>query len=351
MGGASARLAVLRGLFAAREDPYAGADLGNAKRLGSTMWLIGAVIAAVLLPFAPPTAALGNPGWAIACILVAISLVGIHRVRSEAAGFDDLLVFVYATAAQIALTQWLAGGWSAPYDQLFLLSFIFAAAVHPPRRTVWCLGAASLAFLAPLAYDGFDATAFVGGLTQLFLWWGLALITMMLMTGVRAQRLAGEAASREARIDQLTGLGNRRAFEEAIGRETARESGRLALVLIDVNSFKSINDRHGHPAGDECLRRVAEVLRLTVRAPDHCYRWGGDEFAVILPDAGERAAEDIRDRLTATLDAARVGPDDTPLTVGCGVASATCPASAEQLMADADMALLLAKRADGAAAA
>jgi diguanylate cyclase (GGDEF)-like protein len=351
MGGGSARLAVVRGLFAARDDPYAGADLGNAKRLGSVLWLIGGVIGVVLYPFAPPTAVLGDAGWVVAGGVVLFCLAGVHWVRGDRSGFDALLVFAYASIVQIALVQWLAGGRGAPYEQLFLLSFIFTAAVHPARRAAVCLASASLAFLAPLAYDGFDAAAFVSGLTQLIIWWGLALITMMLMAGVRAQRLAGQAASREARVDPLTGLGNRRAFEEAIARETARDSGRLALVLIDVNDFKSINDRHGHPVGDECLRRVAEVLRLTVRAADRCYRWGGDEFAVLLPDAGERAAHDVRARLTATLEAARVGPEECPLSVGCGVAWTACPASAEQLLADADMALLLAKRADGAAAA
>lgn len=343
----SRRLAAVRRLFAAHADPYAGADLENAKRLGAALWVIGAAIAVALLPFAAPTIPMGDAGWAVAAGLVASCLLGAARLMRGGIGFNHLLVAPYVGVAQVAVLEWLAGGEGTHYDQLYLLTFMFCAAVHPPRRAIPCLAFGSAAFLAPLAYSGFELGSLVGGITQLLLWWGLSLVTMALMQSVRLQRIEGESASRLARVDQLTGLGNRRAFEEALRREAAR-AGRggeeLSLVVLDVDGFKEINDRHGHPAGDRCLQRVAELLLLTVRDGDACFRWGGDEFAVVLPQTGPEVAEQVRDRLVENVRSARVGPGEMALGISCGVATASGAPQPDELVADADMDLYLAKR-------
>ncbi len=114
-----------------------------------------------------------------------------------------------------------------------------------------------------------------------------------------------EAESRQSRRDALTGLPNRRAFEERLPVELARATrhGRpLALCLLDLDGFKGVNDRLGHPAGDEVLRAVARILDRS-RVADDCFRIGGDEFAILMPEtsrgeaivAAERIAEQVRE--------------------------------------------------------
>ncbi|GAA3930967.1 sensor domain-containing diguanylate cyclase [Luteimonas lutimaris] len=102
------------------------------------------------------------------------------------------------------------------------------------------------------------------------------------------------------RIDVLTGLPNRRHWDEVAGSELARylRSRRPAVVmLIDLDNFKEVNDAHGHAAGDEVLRRVAQVLRESVREIDTPARYGGDEFVVLLTEADVRGARDVAERV------------------------------------------------------
>jgi diguanylate cyclase (GGDEF)-like protein len=111
----------------------------------------------------------------------------------------------------------------------------------------------------------------------------------------------------QARTDSLTGLANRRRFDDAIQAEwsrSARDCIPISLILLDVDHFKRFNDQYGHQAGDECLRAVAAAIRNAIRRPgDIAARYGGEEFAVILPatdrDAGARVAEQVRAAIEA----------------------------------------------------
>ncbi|WP_146144830.1 GGDEF domain-containing protein [Phreatobacter cathodiphilus] len=152
-------------------------------------------------------------------------------------------------------------------------------------------------------------------------------------------RLADTALS-----DPLTGVGNRRRFEEALatmGRAAARQGRPLSLLLIDVDHFKLFNDEHGHVAGDQALRHVAERLKEIACGPDQVVtRFGGEEFAVLACGADELAARALADRIRGSVGHAAPAP---VLTVSIGVATANGGATAE-LVGAADRALYAAKR-------
>jgi diguanylate cyclase (GGDEF)-like protein len=155
---------------------------------------------------------------------------------------------------------------------------------------------------------------------------------------------------RQALVDGLTGLANRRHGEEVLAAEVARAErfgGPVALVLADLDGFKDVNDRHGHPTGDVALREFADVLRDTVRDVDLVSRWGGEEFVLVLPgtdgDGGVQLAERVRRTLRERI---LVGPDGTPiiLTASFGVSSFPEASSPDELITQADRALYEAKR-------
>jgi diguanylate cyclase (GGDEF)-like protein len=151
-----------------------------------------------------------------------------------------------------------------------------------------------------------------------------------------------EAESRESRQDALTGLANRRAFEERLPVELARfsRSGRpLSLVLIDLDGFKGVNDRLGHPAGDEVLRQVAALLQDS-RMADDCFRIGGDEFAILMPGTSPEEAEIAARRLADAVRGAEVGAGE--IGASFGIAGSE-DIDGEALVAAADRALLAAK--------
>jgi diguanylate cyclase (GGDEF)-like protein len=151
-----------------------------------------------------------------------------------------------------------------------------------------------------------------------------------------------------ASMDPLTGMFNRRGFAEATSRVIEREAraGRPVTVLIfDIDHFKSINDRFGHPAGDEILKLFATVVVNTLRISDLSGRIGGEEFAALLPcslEDGVIAAERVREAFAGSGIAIEEGPVDT--TVSIGVAGGPAGTELEVLLAAADTALYQAKR-------
>ena len=179
----------------------------------------------------------------------------------------------------------------------------------------------------------------------------LAVMAVMLVRSGKTQDRLVALLKEQAGVDSLTGLVNRRVLDEAISAAlTARISRHgTALVLVDVDSFKAINDEHGHPVGDDALAHLAGVLRTVVRASDAVIsRMGGDELAVLLLDCPADVA--VR-RATDVLDAVRAAPLVLPdggllaISVSLGVAHAPSHAlGLEELYAAADAALYAAKR-------
>ena len=152
-----------------------------------------------------------------------------------------------------------------------------------------------------------------------------------------------------AGTDGLTTLGNRRTFDRALSAalDAADESDLpVTLLMIDIDHFKRFNDAHGHLAGDAVLRQVAEVLKRAGRHQDRAYRYGGEEFAVILPGLPAEAAPSAAERVRAAVEAAGAQMPDgarLPLTISIGIATYPGETAGAELVSRADRALYDAK--------
>lgn len=146
--------------------------------------------------------------------------------------------------------------------------------------------------------------------------------------------------------DHLTGLANRRRFERQLHREVSRTEryGRsFCLLLIDIDRFKNINDTYGHPAGDEALRRVAQVLQAGTRGIDTASRVGGEEFAIILPETEAGVGKEVAERLRQSVSEAEI-PGIERITVSVGIAEFPLSAAdGDDLYDAADEAMYQAK--------
>ena len=235
-------------------------------------------------------------------------------------------------------------------------------------------GGAQMAFLFPVVYAGaflrasaawvVAGTAVAGHATTVFLLlppeialpdtiFGLVVmagLTMVLTTSGRRQDLLTRQLRRTASVDLLTGLSTRRALETAAsapdGGGPAAGPGR-ALVLLDVDQFKRLNDSYGHPAGDAVLVHLGEVIAGLVRSHDTVARWGGDEIAILLDHIGPadalRRAEAVREAVAARPLHHRAHL--LHVTVSVGVVHTQVPAALDLLYAAADEALYRAKDA------
>ena len=166
-----------------------------------------------------------------------------------------------------------------------------------------------------------------------------------------------EALAAQAHTDVLTGLANRRSFDETLEREwkrTLREGSQLSLLLIDIDNFKSLNDRYGHQVGDDYLRAISAALGSAARAFDTVARYGGEEIAVILPAADNQAAVMAAERFRDAIEALRLTHEENPegggrVTVSIGAATALAREGGtirmpESLLLAADHALYKAKQ-------
>ncbi|MDP2787569.1 MAG: diguanylate cyclase [Pseudomonadota bacterium] len=160
-------------------------------------------------------------------------------------------------------------------------------------------------------------------------------------------RRTHEHESALARVDVLTQLPNRRAFYELGATETLRAQRYrhpLTAISLDLDNFKSVNDRDGHDAGDRVLRTVAETLQKNIRATDVAARLGGDEFAILLPETGREAAAAIVTKLQQQLSK-NMQKGGWPVTGSFGVVTyRTPPESIDALMKQADKLMYDAKQ-------
>jgi diguanylate cyclase (GGDEF)-like protein len=311
---------------------------------GGVMWTAGALVALVgqLMPRAPHE----HLVW-ILTVGTAVLAYGIASV-TQLIPWTRFTVRRHAIALFllcpiIALAVWATGGVES-YVQPLLIFPMLHIAYFFPLRYARLLGAwLILMYATPLVYD--DRALDTGYPARLLGFTVAMAFLTVVMIALKGRLLAAEASQAAmARQDPLTGLANRRAFDDALAAEIARdgEPGRgrraaddgrgFALLLLDLDGFKAVNDTFGHQAGDRVLRDVAAWCLAAVRPGDCVARIGGDEFAIVAPRAGAAGAE----RLVAAVRAG-VGQVAVPAGahVGVTIASGTYPAdgtTAEQLM-------------------
>lgn len=169
-----------------------------------------------------------------------------------------------------------------------------------------------------------------------------------LLTRIQGARLAETVVQLHdlAQRDPLTGLANRRAIDAQL-EALCKKGGRFAVIMVDVDSFKAFNDCYGHVIGDDCLRRVAAMLRASLRnTSDQIARVGGEEFVVLLPQTSVENARIMAERMRTSVYALRIPHSASPesvVTVSAGVSGSSAPTSAEEMLSAADAALYRAK--------
>ena len=326
-------------------------DPRAAARTAVLVLLVCAVTMLVFSLFGPNSVTTAGivASWVTAAVLTALAVA--YRVtppaRIDARG-GYVLIALVGTVLCCGM-NWITQDPSAG-AQAFLAFPVLWAGVNLRRAAVALVTAVAIAGDAVVLFH----LEPVGNAVSDLSFFGAVLIVMALMlvrSGETHDRLVA-LLQQQAAIDSLTGLVNRRVLDEALTRELASPATPrgTALVLVDVDSFKAINDQHGHPVGDDALVHLAGVLRSVVRSGDAVLsRMGGDELAVLLPDC---PADVATRRATEVLEAVRANPlalrDGSLLAVSVSLGVAHAPSHAdglEALYAAADAALYAAKRA------
>ena len=347
-------------LAAAALAALAGAAVYSAFRGGETgyfefarIWWFGdglglLILTPLLLGFAPFRA--GAPGAAASSLRP-----------------SDLAVAAAAAACIGAF--WLSAELRSRVGPILLLPFVlYVAARAAPRWTAAAVAGAALLLVYAMtqgktlfaAASGREAVIQAQEFILIMSLLGLGFASLLTQLRNRQAELLALNAALEARVaertaelariastDALTGLANRRTFDELLAGECARVArygGRLSLVLVDVDHFKSINDSHGHAKGDEVIREVAARLRDCSRDVDFVARYGGEEFAVLLPHTAARDAALFAERARSALAAQPMAGLPARVTASFGVADLHASCSTAQLVSQADAALYRAKR-------
>jgi diguanylate cyclase (GGDEF)-like protein len=310
-------------------------------RLAGILFVVGALasIPANLLFRHPAVGTLNH-------VMVAVALVsGLGCLLAPWERIPDRVFHAVPVlaSAECALTVWAVGTHGPVYEWFFVLVAVFTAYAFESRRVIalhmsLCTVAAALPFV--YRADTIEQVARVGVLMPM-LWVAAAVVTYLREGLVAGQRELADLARR----DPLTGVGNRRLLAERLRYELARHrrtERELALLVLDLDGFKEVNDELGHPAGDRLLADVAAALVATVRDGDTVVRHGGDEFCVVAPETGDAEAEALAVRIRGALGAIETVNGPLTATIGAAIFPKDAP-TAELLLAAADSAERVAK--------
>lgn len=339
------------GLAETDADVYPRLDWVRAVRVGGLLWFVGLAISMAFLPLdgggvrLAPHRPLLIGGAVLGAVLGLVMLI-----RPASLGPRGLIRTGYGGGAVLGGAL-VAIGTDGPFHLLLLVLAAYQAALHPARRALRfvvflaCIDVVAIPLAATNGVDVVDGLAtallilIIGGMTLIY-----AHEARVLMSALDNER---GRAEQTARTDPLTGLGNRRAFIETLAvhlATNARYGHPLSVLLVDIDGFKSINDTWGHDLGDDALAHVAGVLQAELREPDACFRWGGDEFVVIMPETALAGAESVLARLAAALLRHGGVEAKAAVSISGGAAERHPGESADVLLAKADAALLVRKR-------
>ena len=258
--------------------------------------------------------------------------IGVRRIIA-------LALLLAAVAAVAYLERWIGG--TLDLRLLYFLIVLSGAVLLP--RLVALTVAAAVAVVSVGISGAQDVSLIVNGLTHLLMYGYAALLTNNWETERR--RLM-----RMSRVDELTGLPNLRALQEQLPSRlgpAARTGRRMAVMMMDVDGFKVVNDRLGHGVGNELLKEVANLLRFAVRVGDEPFRFGGDEFVLLLSDADGAGAKVVAARIQEIYRSMGQTLRGTDVEVSFSIGIAVFPedgGTPEMLLGRADEALLHAKR-------
>jgi diguanylate cyclase (GGDEF)-like protein len=327
-------------------DPSASQEARSKDERRRQYWLLAAVLFIGGGLGAAPSDALHQPGQPPTIYLLPLLAIGSGLICLALAGRAPIGwlhgVTVVATL-EIALTVWLADPVFAIYYTFIAL---YAAYVFDGRRAIGChVLFASAAVLFPLAYSPGTARE---TLTQALVLIPTLVLAAGTVTALRERLEASEQRYRHlAYRDPLTGLGNYRMLTERLPRELdhhRRQHHPLALIVIDLDDFKRVNDENGHQFGDGVLKQVARTLSAAVRARDLVVRQGGDEFSIVAPESNRDSARMLARRICEALSAITVGDRPIGGCAGCAVFPADAE-SVDGLLSHADDELRASKGA------
>lgn len=304
---------------------------------------------------------------------VAMGLLTTPGARTVSFGFLGVSLLLLLVADQLYAIQNLEGSYvsGGPIDSLYLVSYLLfgASALHPSMRRLtdphpvvvtWlgltrlaCLAAAMvtgplLVTLGPAGDGSLTVVAAGTAILSLLVLMRLAGLVGLLERDVSARRVLEARLTYQAYHDPLTGLANRRRFvdDTTVALATRREPGSLAVLFLDVDDFKTVNDGFGHAAGDQLLAAVAERIRTSVRDTDLAARLGGDEFGILLRGVPDVAyAADAATRLLESLKAPIV-ISGVEVTAGASIGIALDrpeTTGVDDLLGQADIAMYRAK--------
>ena len=325
-----------------------------------------AIVLAMSRPMAPPLVSIILPHLAVFAALVLIhqstydilELEDRHLRLSFALGFAALVGLLTFTVAYPSVSLRIycidtADAIQAGLTMVVLFRSRNAALRFPIRATGTLMAALGVLHLLRIARTVVEPPRFdllqLGTFQAFFIFFnfvlGLSAGLSLIWLSFCAQRNTLQTL---ALTDGLTGLLNRRAFEETLRRELtyAHRHGRgTGLVLIDLDFFKDVNDAHGHPVGDEVIRRVSSVFHHFTRGSDALARFGGEEFILMLRDTDRFQASMVAERVREQVESLVDLPAEIRITASIGVAISTSSDTPESLFKKADDALYDSKRA------